>query len=135
MRCSLPCMFLRKHHGHCNVPQGYTENPPLANWVGVQRTTYKEKKISQERINKLEALGFDWDPITSAWEEMFANLCRFKEENGHCNVPATYSENVALGSWVTNVRVLYKKNALEKKRIDRLETIGFVLGSDNFSLG
>ncbi len=118
-------ILFKKGHGHCNVPQGYMENPPLANWVGVQRNTYKENKISQERISKLEAVGFDWDPINSAWEEMFSNLCKFKEETGHCNVPAGYSENMALGSWVTNLRVLYNNKKLEKQRITRLETMGF----------
>ena len=116
----------KEAHGHCNVPQGYSANALLANWVGVQRNTYKENKISQERISKLEALGFDWDPINTAWDKMFTNLCRFKEANNHCNVPSTYSENAALSSWVTNVRVLYKNNVLEKKRIERLEEIGFV---------
>ncbi len=111
-------------HGHCNVPQGYSENPPLANWVGVQRTTHKEKKISQERINKLEALGFDWDPINSAWDEMFQQLCSFKKTNNHCNVPKDF-ENQQLSTWVSVQRTNYKSKKILQERIDQLEKIGF----------
>jgi hypothetical protein len=31
----------RKIQGHCNVPQIYSENPQLANWVGSQRNLYR----------------------------------------------------------------------------------------------
>ena len=44
-------------HGHCNVPasQGY-----LGNWVHNQRTFRKYAKLSEERIQNLNDLGFDW---------------------------------------------------------------------------
>ena len=47
----------KSEHGHCNVPQsqGY-----LGNWVHNQRTFRKYSKLTEERIRKLDVLGFDW---------------------------------------------------------------------------
>ena len=65
-------------HGHCNVPSTYPKNQPLAYWVFKQRGQYRiymdrgpgttSGESSQichttpERIAKLDALGFEWNP-------------------------------------------------------------------------
>jgi hypothetical protein len=60
----------RKIYGHCNVPQNYSENTKLANWVTTQRRQYKlhlkGKKtfMTLSRIQALESLGFEWKPST-----------------------------------------------------------------------
>ena len=54
-------------NGHCNVPSRYTENRQLAIWVKRQRRQYKfycENKpssMTEERIQRLNAIGFVWD--------------------------------------------------------------------------
>ena len=35
----------------------------------------------------MDAIGFVWDPLESAWEEGFAALTTFKTREGHCHVP------------------------------------------------
>jgi hypothetical protein len=57
----------RKIHGHCNVPQSYSENTKLGNWVKTQRYQYrlhlKGKRspiMTRSRIQALESLGFEW---------------------------------------------------------------------------
>jgi hypothetical protein len=61
----------RKIHGHCNVPQNYSENTKLASWVNNQRYKYKMRaegkalQITLPRIQALESLGFDWKPSIS----------------------------------------------------------------------
>ena len=53
--------------GDCNVPSRFVENRQLAVWVKRQRRQYKffcegkPSSMTQERINKLEAIGFEWD--------------------------------------------------------------------------
>lgn len=55
-----------RQYNHCNVPTTYKENPKLAAWVKCQRRQYKIKKtgkvsnLNKERLEKLEALGFEW---------------------------------------------------------------------------
>lgn len=61
--------FLQEH-GHTNVPSNY-ENAQLATWIKCQRRQYKmrweagaeNKKtlLCDERIQRLEALGFEWE--------------------------------------------------------------------------
>ena len=52
----------KKKKGHCNVPRSHLE---LGNWVNTQRSLYKhekrykEKKLSEERINRLNKIGFN----------------------------------------------------------------------------
>jgi hypothetical protein len=61
----------RKIHGHCNVPQKFSENTKLGTWVATQRTQYrlhlegKRSQITLPRIQELENLGFDWKPFNS----------------------------------------------------------------------
>jgi superfamily II DNA or RNA helicase len=48
----------QQRHGHCNVPQGWPENPALATWVSHQRK--KKDRLSLTQQQRLEALGFSW---------------------------------------------------------------------------
>jgi hypothetical protein len=55
-------MMYKREHGHCNIPQEYKPNPPLGEWALAQRKHFKNGKLSQERITKLNELGYCWDP-------------------------------------------------------------------------
>jgi len=46
--------------GHCNVPNRYLDNKSLGNWCTGMRTAYKRTKISQDKIEWLEEIGFQW---------------------------------------------------------------------------
>ena len=50
--------------GDCDVPKGWDENPKLSAWVTAQRTRKKGGTLSIDRQAQLDALGFDWDPLT-----------------------------------------------------------------------
>jgi len=112
--------------GNCDVPRGRPENRALGIWCGSQRRAYKKKTLSTDRIARLEALGFAWDTLETAWEEMFQALTAFKECKHHCNVPQGWSENPALGKWCSNQRTAYMKKKLSTDRITRLEALGFM---------
>ncbi|WP_257615700.1 helicase associated domain-containing protein, partial [Chlamydia suis] len=116
----------REEHGHCKVPTRYPQNPQLATWVSSQRKDFKKGKISEDKIARLEELGFVWDVIEEAWEENFLALKRFQEEHGHCKVPQRYPQNPQLASWVSTQRCAFKKGKLSEDKIARLEEIGFV---------
>jgi hypothetical protein len=112
-------------HGDCNVPRGYPRDPALSTWVSEQRTRKKDKSLSQERINRLNEICFDWDLLDTQWKAMFAALLQYKEMHGHYNVPNEYSQNPPLGIWVEGQRGKKRKGKLSQEYINRLDAIGF----------
>ncbi|MBQ9266675.1 MAG: Helicase associated domain protein [Clostridia bacterium] len=62
----------------------------------------------------------------SNFEEFFGELCKYKEENGNCNVPQAYvlENGFKLGKYVNDVRNGRKKLTDEERA--RLEEIGFI---------
>ena len=113
----------RKKNGHCNVPAKYPDCPQLGRWVNRQRNCFVNAKLSKERIQKLLAAGFEWDPHAIFWEKMFEELKIFKGKNGHCIVPYNYSRCPQLGTWIRSQR--RRKSGLSNERIRRLESLGF----------
>ena len=65
-------------YGDCNVPGKYPNNPQLSTWVGNQRKSKKKGKLSLDKIERLDSLGFSWDPYEDAWNEMFLALKEYK---------------------------------------------------------
>ncbi len=117
-----------KEYGHCRVSRGYRSSDgfTLDMWVVGQRST--KEKLSGERKARLDALGFDWDPLTSKWEEGFPHLEAFVKEHGHCRVPQAYktADGFKLGTWVGNRRMDQRKGKLSPERRARLDALGFV---------
>ena len=77
-------------------------------------------------------MGFQWNFSTSNFEERFADLQQFKNEHGHCNVPAIYEKNKSLGYWCHTIRKMKSGSRpnvgvyrLTDERIAKLEEMGF----------
>ena len=86
--------------------------------------------LSPERFERLNSLGFSWDPLSEYWEEGFAMLQQFNEHNGHCRTPAGYkTNNFSLGYWVRSQRK--NKDSLTPERLERLNSLGFVWGLES----
>ena len=63
----------KQRGGDCFVPTSHREQGHrLGQWVGVQRKN--RDTISPERRQRLDALGFVWEPFTMQWEEGFGYL-------------------------------------------------------------
>ena len=137
-------MKFKKKVGHCNVPQKKSgEYQSLGNWCRDLRMSYKKiqkgetpvRKLSQDHIRQLDDAGFKWSLSTSVtFDERFAELMKFKEKVGHCNVPRTQSgEYQSLGLWCSNLRMAYKQiqksgtseRKLTEENIQELEDAGF----------
>jgi Helicase associated domain len=75
------------------------------------------------------------------WSEKFVELCKFKERTGHCLVPHTYQENLALARWVKRQRYQYKlmleckATTMTPERVKALDEIGFVWDSQGAAWG
>jgi hypothetical protein len=115
----------KKTHGHCRVPSKHKSDSKLATWVNSQRTFYSRGKLPENRINKLDSIGFDWSPQDTDWDYLYSKLIQFKANNNHCRVPRSYMADPELASWVMWQRINYSKGKLSLERISRLEGIGF----------
>jgi superfamily II DNA or RNA helicase len=116
-------------HGHTNVSR--LDDKQLSFWVGDQRRQNRNKKISQEKKEKLNSIGFDWKSevfrdinLDDIWINNYENLIEYVKEYGDANVPARYDKN-SLGTWVVAQRVNKKNGILNKAREELLDEIGF----------
>lgn len=113
--------------GNCEVPDKWPINLKLSHWVSKQRSDWKKNRLSANRIEKLNAIGFTWDPQDTVWNKMFGMLKEFYKNNGHCDVPRNWSENVKLSHWVAHSSKLWKEGKLSQERIKQLESLNFAI--------
>jgi len=134
-------MKFKEKVGHCNAPQKRSgEYKSLGSWCSDLRTSYKKiqkketpkYKLTEENIQQLEDAGFKLSLTT--FDKRYAELMRYKEKVGHCNVPQKRSgEHKSLGNWCSGLRKAYKKIQneetpnckLSEEHIRQLEDAGF----------
>ena len=61
-------------HGHTNVSQNDNENKKLGKWVNTQRNAKTKDKLSEERVNKLNEIGFVWDKNEADWQIKYVSI-------------------------------------------------------------
>ena len=111
--------------GNTNVPIRIS---PLGRWVKRQRGLFKKGELSDERINKLNQIGFEWVGKQGGihkdlqWEKHFDELVAYKEEKGNTKVPRTLGK---LGSWVRRQRRSFKEGTMTDERVNKLNELGF----------
>lgn len=115
----------QKLKGHCTVPFRQPEHLELASWVAIQRACFRKAKLSKDRVRKLESIGFDWDPLTNRWQQMFEQLNKFKRKKGHCRVSRAHPGLFKIAAWVLHQRRLFARGRLTVERVRKLESIGF----------
>jgi len=114
----------KQREGHCLVTNNHFEDGfKLGKWIDRQRST--KSTLSEERLSRLNELGFIWEPFTEQWEQGFSLLSKFKQREGHCLVPYNHLENeFRLGQWVSRHRSI--KSTLSEERLNRLTNLGFL---------
>ena len=127
----------KENNGDCNVPKGYQKDTRLGRWVARQRQFRRKGSLSEDRIAKLDSIGFTWDPHDDNWNSKFEQLISYKEKNGDCNVPKEYEKDKSLGLWVYTQRQFRRKGRLSEDRIAKLDSIGFMWDphDDNWNSG
>ncbi len=113
----------KKKYGHCDVIFG-KEYTGLRLWCIRQRRF--KKNLSAQRMSKLNVVGFLWTPVDERWERGFAELKKYRERFGHCDV-VRKKPWLHLYSWVQVQRLNYRKGiALTSEKIARLNKIEFI---------
>jgi superfamily II DNA or RNA helicase len=103
---------------------------PVGTWCSTQRSARKGTNrglLTRERIQKLDDLGFIWDPIEAAWLKGFEYLKRYKDEFGDPNPPSgyIYIDDYRLGQWAQVQRITLKQGTLTLEKKGLLLDIGF----------
>jgi len=60
---------------------------------------YKRAILTPEQVCELEELGFNFTD-----QDMLAELTKYRQEFGHCDVPIDWEINPSLGAWVDSQR-------------------------------
>ena len=82
---------------------------------------FHKDNLSEDRKQQLEVIGFVWNPLKEQWNDWIEQFLAFKEKQGHCIVPNSFS---GLGRWVANIR--RRMDNLSEYRKRQLEAIGFI---------
>ncbi|EJK44240.1 hypothetical protein THAOC_37237, partial [Thalassiosira oceanica] len=116
----------KSEHGDCNV---LDKHGKLGKWVSLQRSAYLANSLGQDRIERLNSIGFKWvlrvlreAAPTVPWETRFDELVQYKAKHDNCNVAKSQGP---LGNWVSTQRAAYMTGSLAQDRIDRLNSISF----------
>jgi hypothetical protein len=120
-------MAYKDSHGDCDVPAKWKQNQALANWVSRQRQFKKCDALSESCVKLLESAGFNWraNHDQQSWDVRYAELLKFKETHGHCDVAVKYLENPSLGVWVVIQRSKNKRGKLTPEQVHLLTLAGF----------
>ena len=94
-------------HGTLHVSQvkhdKASKEHKLSRWVNEMRRLYNENRLSLERINKLNKIGFVWNMEDERFSNNLRKLKRYRKEHGDFDVPQS-GRYKKLGEWVAQVR-------------------------------
>lgn len=128
--CDALHAFLRSQ-GHCDVPEGWRDDPELARWAACQRRMLRAGTLREDRVRRFEERGIDWTrgPRRSrvrdrAWDRRFWQLKEYKKVHGHCDLPRNTPGYPGLGRWLSRQRYLIRQDALWPDRRSLLEDLG-----------
>ncbi len=115
----------KKEHGTLHVSQVKYEKSSeihkLSRWVNEIRRMYNENRLSMERIETLNKIGFIWNMEDERFATNLDKLKRFHKKYGHFDVPQT-GRTKKLGEWVAQVRC---RGLAKPHYIKALDAIGF----------
>ncbi len=119
MRYYRKLKLFKERFGHCNVETGWKEDPALPSWVSAQRNKKNKGGLSDEKIRRMDELGFVWDwqvqKAHETWMKWYRELEYYVKENGNANIPRTHA-NTKLASWVW-IQRQRRKGTLKRKGI------------------
>ena len=109
--------------GNCEVKK--THDPKLHAWMHEQRRKHRRGELEASRAAKLREVGFALATREKAtWDGRFDELCSFRKEHGHCNVPAAWRHNKRLGSWVYRQRKSFRAGTVPEHKAQALTDLG-----------
>lgn len=117
-------------NGNLLIPGTYETNDgvKLGMWISHQRRDYIKNKLSNDRIELLEAIGMIWSVYDAQWFDYYRLAVIYYNENGNLLIPRLYttSNGIKLGSWLGAQRRQYKDGKLSEDKTELLEKSGMI---------
>ena len=115
-------------NGNADISSDYVcdDGYLLGAWASNQRNKYKSGKLSNERVKRLESIGFLWSAHTDKWNCGYIHANEYRRSGGNLPIPQTYvtRDGYPLGEWLRNQERRYRNGMLEDDRVRRLAEIG-----------
>lgn len=118
----------RTEHGDLLVPVRYRDKNgfALGEWIVYNRQRYLGGNLTQNRIERLEAIGMVWSTSNDLWEQNYAAATQYYLEHGDLEVPIKYEtpSGFSLGVWLGAQRAAHKAGELPQEQVERLDALG-----------
>lgn len=118
----------RTEHGDLLVPVRYRDKNDFAlgEWIVYNRQRYLGGNLTQNRIERLEAIGMVWSTSNDLWEQNYAAATQYYLEHGNLEVPIKYEtpSGFGLGVWLGAQRAAHKAGELPQEQVERLDALG-----------
>lgn len=118
----------RSEHGDLLVPVRYRDKNDFAlgEWIVYNRQRYLGGNLTQNRIERLEAIGMVWSTSNDLWEQNYAAATQYYLEHGDLEVPIKYEtpSGFGLGVWLGAQRAAHKAGELPQEQVERLDALG-----------
>lgn len=118
----------RTEHGDLLVPVRYRDKSDFAlgEWIVYNRQRYLGGNLTQNRIERLEAIGMVWSTSNDLWEQNYAAATQYYLEHGDLEVPIKYEtpSGFGLGVWLGAQRAAHKAGELPQEQVERLDALG-----------
>lgn len=118
----------RTEHGDLLVPVRYRDKNDFAlgEWIVYNRQRYLGGNLTQNRIERLEAIGMVWSTSNDLWEQNYAAATQYYLERGDLEVPIKYEtpSGFGLGVWLGAQRAAHKAGELPQEQVERLDALG-----------
>lgn len=118
----------RTEHGDLLVPVRYRDKNDFAlgEWIVYNRQRYLGGNLTQNRIERLEAIGMVWSTSNDLWEQNYAAATQYYLEHGDLEVPIKFEtpSGFGLGVWLGAQRAAHKAGELPQEQLERLDALG-----------
>ncbi len=101
-------------------------------FLAKQRIDYNKGLLSTDKVNLLKAIGLKFKNDSEEWNQKYACLLKYYQENGNINVPsgymATYTldKSFSLKAWILEQRKKLSEGNLTSEQVILLDRIGMI---------
>lgn len=116
------------------------DNFPLGSWITKQRSLYKQKELTSDKMAKLEELKINWNGKEikrkkTTLEEYYQLISNYREHYGNLSIPADFKTlngvdyddgGIELGRWLKKQLIDYNNKMIGKQRYTDLSNYGMI---------